>query len=58
LKPFGVRAKKFRIDGEQVLGYERADLEPVWRRYCPPTSNAHTDSSDLDVLDASPLGNS
>jgi hypothetical protein len=42
LKPFGVRAKKFRIDGEQVLGYERADLEPVWRRYCPPTSNAHT----------------
>ena len=26
LKPFCVKAKKFRIEGEQVRGYERADL--------------------------------
>src|SRR6266480_7661020 len=54
LKPFGVRAKKFRVDGEQVRGYERVDLEPVWERYCTPINNTHADSSDLDVLDVSP----
>jgi Protein of unknown function (DUF3631) len=31
LKPFGVKAKKFRIDYEQVRGYERADFRPSFR---------------------------
>jgi hypothetical protein len=53
LKPFGVRAKKFRIDGEQVRGYECLDLEPVWERYCTPSNVAHAETSDLDVLDVS-----
>lgn len=53
LKPFCVKAKKFRIEGEQVRGYERADLEPVWERYCTPIKNAQADSCDLDVLDVS-----
>jgi hypothetical protein len=51
LKPFKVKAKKFRIEGEQVRGYERTDLEPVWERYCTPINNTHELSSDLDVLD-------
>jgi hypothetical protein len=54
LKPFGVKAKKFRIDGEQVRGYERAELQRVWDRYCPPTNIAHPETTDLDVLDVSP----
>ncbi len=54
LKPFGVKAKKFRIDGEQVRGYERANLGPVWERYCTPTNIALAQSGDLDVLDVSP----
>jgi hypothetical protein len=53
LKPFSVKAKKFRIDGEQVRGYERVDLEPVWGRYCTSINNAHALSGDLDVLDVS-----
>ena len=50
LKETGKKA----IDGEQVRGYERVDLEPVWERYCTPINNTHADSSDLDVLDVSP----
>jgi hypothetical protein len=57
LRPFGVKAKKFRIDGEQVRGYERAELQRVWDRYCTPTNNAHANCSDLDVLDVSPSVN-
>jgi hypothetical protein len=53
LKPFGVRAKKFRIDDQQVRGYERADFELVWKRYCPPINAAYAKSADLDVSDAS-----
>jgi Protein of unknown function (DUF3631) len=53
LKPFGVKAKKFRIDGEQVRGYERVDLDPVFERYCTPIKVGKPQSSDLDVLDVS-----
>jgi hypothetical protein len=53
LKPFSVKAKKFRINGEQVRGYERADLEPVWERYCTSIDNTYALSGDLDVLDVS-----
>jgi hypothetical protein len=53
LKPFSVKAKKFRIDGEQVRGYERVDLEPVWVRYCPSINNGLALSGDLNVLDVS-----
>ena len=44
---------KFRIDGEQVRGYDRADFELVWERYCAPINAGHTKSADLDVLDVS-----
>jgi hypothetical protein len=54
LKPFGVKAKKFRIDGEQMRGYERVDLDPVFGRYCTPVKVGKPQSSDLDVLDVSP----
>lgn len=35
LKPFNVFPRKIRLDGAQVKrsGYEREQLEPVWRRY-------------------------
>jgi hypothetical protein len=54
LKPFGVKAKKFRIDYEQLRGYERADLDPVFERYCTSVNVTKPQSSDLDVLDVSP----
>lgn len=54
LKPFGVKAKKFRVDGEQVRGYERVDLDPVFERYCSPIEVVKPESPDLDVLDVSP----
>jgi hypothetical protein len=54
LRPFGVRVKKFRIEGEQVRGYERVDLEPVWERYCTPVNVVQAaESTELDVLDVS-----
>jgi hypothetical protein len=54
LKPFGVKAKKFRLDGEQVRGYERIDLHPVFERYCTPIDVGKPESPDVDVLDVSP----
>lgn len=37
LRPFQVRPKRLRIEGETagVRGYERADLEDAWERYVP-----------------------
>ena len=54
LKPFGVKAKKFRIDYEQVRGYERTDLEPVFQRYCTQPSLVKAEPLHVDVLDVSP----
>ena len=53
LKPFGVKAKKFRIEGEQMRGYDRTDLDPVFERYCAPINVVKPQSTDLDVLDVS-----
>jgi hypothetical protein len=54
LKPFNVKAKKFRLNGEQVRGYERTDLDPIFLRYCTPIAVGKPESPDLDVLDVSP----
>ena len=51
LKPFGVKAKKFRIKGEQIRGYDRSDLELVWERYCRSINSTRALSGDLDVSD-------
>jgi hypothetical protein len=53
LKPFGVKTNKFRVDGQQVRGYERLDLEPVWERYCTPIAALPAKSTDVDVSDVS-----
>jgi hypothetical protein len=35
LRPFGVRSKKVKVDGESLQGYHRDDLEDAWLRYLP-----------------------
>ena len=37
LKPFGIRSKDLRIDGENRKGYEAADFQDAWERWLPPT---------------------
>jgi hypothetical protein len=36
LKPYGVRSRKVKIDGESLQGYHRDQLEDAWIRYLPP----------------------
>jgi hypothetical protein len=38
LSKYGVKSRVSRIDGDPVRAYHRADLEPVWLRYLPPTT--------------------
>jgi len=49
LKPFGVKAKNPRIEGERVRGYERTDLEPIWERYCTSLKQSLSPFPDSDV---------
>src|SRR5262249_19761837 len=57
LKPFGVKAKNFRIEGEAVRGYERADLEPVWEHYCTQINDANPSFRYSDVADVASVVN-
>lgn len=35
LKPFGVKSRKVKVDGESLQGYHRDALEDAWARYLP-----------------------
>lgn len=36
LRPYGIKPRQFRIDGNGIKGYEKADLADAWARYLRP----------------------
>jgi Protein of unknown function (DUF3631)/CHC2 zinc finger len=52
LKAFGIRVRQLRIDGEKEKGYDRADFEPVWQRYCKPLATPV--AAEIDVPEVPP----
>jgi hypothetical protein len=46
LRPFGVRSKKVKVDGESLQGYHRDDLEDAWARYLPDAGNPDAEGPD------------
>jgi hypothetical protein len=42
LKPYGIKARKIRIDDDTCQGYVRADFEETWRRYLPSPEKSGT----------------
>jgi hypothetical protein len=53
LKPFGVKSKTVKIDGESLKGYHRDDLEDAWIRYLPGVGEPPSPASPSPVHRAS-----
>lgn len=50
LKPFGIRPRQHKLDGEKVRGYARSDFVDVWERYgLRPDTQAGTSVPSSDA---------
>lgn len=62
LRQYGIRPKTIRIGDSTPRGYDRADFEDAWARYCPPATlqkfkTSETPKTAADVSDVAAVLN-